>query len=963
MTFGYKPTHLLRTGQEAGEKEQGSMSANHAGRKGGKVGGCHGKRYIAISALSAIVLAVLLSMLGSAQGQHVHRNGFEVRNPAWLRGPADAAFKEAVHDITDQTAHTGQLSEHIQLTTEQGSFIHYHYPTAKAPLGEELAVRLWLKANRPGTQLMGRLVLPHERNPQNLNEPLTALLRGDQYQLVGRWQALELRRPIKLAREQQQLMRAELKRDLDFSDAYIDRLVLNVYSGPGLTEVWIDDLEIGPVIDTEANSQPKAVPTAKEREPATAPPASAPADAAHPIVEVTQDHLMVNNKRFFIHGIRHSDTPLAMLRDAGFNTIWPDDSVTQEQLDEANQLGLWVVPTLPPGSADPQWNATDSLHRAMSLFKQSNVLFYYLDGAKTSEEASVVRRTIQAVHANDPQRPIGADVWDGFGPYSRSLQLVGAHRWPLMTELELWQYRSWLNQRRLLADPGTFMWTWIQTHLPEWYTALVYDRPGHPGKQDGFTDPIGPQPEQIRLLTYLAISAGSQGLGYWSDRFLADSHQGRDRLLMLALLNQELQMLEPLLLNVVEQPSWIDTSNPSVKAAVMRTEKGVLVLPIWMGRGSQYVPGQAAAAQVSITVPQVPNGMQAWEISPGDVHALKMERVTGGSRITLPEFGLTSAIVFTSDNTPTGMLVRFQEHARRTRKQAATWMYDLAVIESEKVLKVEADLEHAGHVLPDGQALQEDAHKRLLAAKDLLDGGDYREGYFEAQRALRPLRILMRAQWEMATKQLDTPVASAYALSYFTLPKHWTFMGQVQHAKVGANVLPDGDFEATSERTPNAWLPQETTLDDVLLEAWRVAQDPHEGKRCLKLEIKPKHPENPPGALERTFLAINSPAVKLAPGTMVRISGWVRIPKAITASADGAMMYDNAGGEPMAVRLIAPTQWKKFTLYRKVPDSGSINVTLALTGIGVAYFDDIKIEPLNIGPTWSRPGTAAAVRQ
>ena len=68
----------------------------------------------------------------------------------------------------------------------------------------------------------------------------------------------------------------------------------------------------------------------------------------------------------------------------------------------------------------------------------------------------------------------------------------------------------------------------------------------------GFAEPIGPQPEQIRLLTYTALGAGCRGLGFWSDRFLADSHTGRDRLLQLALLNQELQMLEPLL--VTAQP-------------------------------------------------------------------------------------------------------------------------------------------------------------------------------------------------------------------------------------------------------------------------------------------------------------------------------------------------------------------------------------------------------------------------
>ena len=35
-----------------------------------------------------------------------------------------------------------------------------------------------------------------------------------------------------------------------------------------------------------------------------------------------------------------------------------------------------------------------------------------------------------------------------------------------------------------------------------------------------------------------------------------------------------------------------------------------------------------------------------------------------------------------------------------------------------------------------------------------------------------------------------------------------------------------------------------------------------------------------------------------------------------------------------------------ITLYRLVPASGTINVTLALTGLGSVYFDDVRIEPL-----------------
>ena len=41
------------------------------------------------------------------------------------------------------------------------------------------------------------------------------------------------------------------------------------------------------------------------------------------------------------------------------------------------------------------------------------------------------------------------------------------------------------------------------------------------------------------------------------------------------------------------------------------------------------------------------------------------------------------------------------------------------------------------------------------------------------------------------------------------------------------------------------------------------------------------------------------------------------------------MVFDSAGGEPLAIRLTNPTPWKKFTVYRRVPASGTINVTLA----------------------------------
>jgi hypothetical protein len=953
-------------------------------------------------------LLLFLALAGAVRGQRMHHNGFEGRDTFWVKGGADTSFRENLHEMTNRAAHSGQRSEHLHITAEQGSYIYYQYATRPAPVSDELAASVWVKATRPGIQLLARLVLPHERNPNSLDEPLTALIRGDRLGTAGTWKRLEIRRPVEVVKQQQALMQANLKRAVNIKDAYIDALILNVYSKPGPTEYWIDDLVVGPLQDPKGENQgakgeekgaknqgPR--PTLTGRRGAEL--GKQPGGRAV-VVEHTQDQLVVNNQRFFLRAIRHSDTPLEVLRDARFNTVWVDYAASPALLQQAVDLGFLLVPTLPVASDDRRQVSLENVSEAVSHFPAADsVLLWDLGGALTQEQAPALARTAQLVHAADPGRPVCGDVWDGYRPYSRSLDLLGAHRWPLMTALELPRYRDWLNQRRLLANPGAFLWTWVQTHLPDWYINLVYGRPA----PAGFREPIGPQPEQIRLLTYTALGCGCRGLGFWSDRFLADSHQGRDRLQALALLNQELEMLEPLLTTVDDLPTWIDTSVPEVKAAVLRSPRGILVLPMWLGNRAQFVPGQLAASKLSLVVPGVPPCCQGWEISPGYMRGLRAKRVPGGSQITLPEFGMTAAVLFTADNS---LVIACQNFVRQHRKLAAQWSRDLAQLELAKAVQVEQELEHAGRTLPDGPQLLKDARDRLRRCEELWNNHMFNDAYLEAQRAVRPVRILMRAQWDQAMKKVSTPVANPYGVSFYTLPRFWEMTSQIEGKKPGVNLLNDGGFEVDPNRVMPGWTKQGPTLDDVELYAQRVkevlvevpappkpavkdpkaaaaAKDPKaapgkgkpptppapggkstppgkpapalpiilkeppkEGKQCLLLEIRPKHPQAPPAALQRTFLAVHSPEVKLPPGTWVQVSGWVRIPKPIAASADGALLYDSAGGEPLAVRLADPTPWTQFTLYRQMPASGKIHVTLALTGVGKAYFDDIRIQPL-----------------
>ena len=988
----------------------------------------------------------------SAYSQNINRDGFEGNKPLWVRGESNVRVEEKEHRLSSDFAHGGQQSEYIKLLCparqNEACFAYYFYPTLPTPITEDTRASVYVKSSRAGARFLVRVVLPRERNPQQIDEPLTMTVNVDIYRVSRRWQKLELNDPLKMLKNQQQNLRVQLGHDIDLTDAYIDRLILNLYTDQGELNTWIDDLEIGPV-------KPFAPPPGK-KDPqgqsgiTVSQPKHPPRQERGYPVRMEQDKLFVDEKPFFFRAIRYSDTPLKTLRDAGFNTVWFEAGTPTDTIEEAIRHGFWIVPSLPLlGDTQAQArlkltartpndfvSATDveSLASAINRFSAADgVLFWDVGGAIQIEKQALLARTIDAINRSEPRkRPFGSDVWDGFELFSNQLQLIGTHRYPLWTSLNFSQYRDWLSQRGRLSKTNSLHWTWIQTHIPDWQTRVIYGK----HNSEAFKEPIGPQPEQIRILTYLGLAAGCRGLAFSSDRFLADSHQGRDRLLMLALLNQEIIMLEPLLLSLRETPYWIETSDKNVKAAILRCEKGLLVLPIWLGDNSQFVTGQGAISNLSMVVPLVPDGTQPWEISPGRVQSLqyKAERRLTGMRIVIPEFDLTSAVVFTADQE--GIVSKWQNHARLMAPQCSQWARDLAAVQLEKVKKINAELVEMAPQLLVGEDLIQQSERRLRAANRADEVRDYMNAYLEGMRATRPLRIVMRGHWEQATRTLDFPSASPYTVSYFTLPMHWKLYREMQKFKLNANLLRDGDFEpaamqpnlrknlpimepekpkdkddqtvkdddATDAEKPHkvqrifpkdigvpvtvlpSWTVQQETVDAVELYARLVPSEiaifkkpekkkkkkdpyrPSNGMKTgppdppeptleqvvLRLNITPKIVLSPrdnkplpaPQALERTYLAVNTPAVRLQPDSWVRVSAWIYIPEIIKSCADGLLFFDNICGEGMGLRLQVTRGWKQYHIYRKVPANGLVWATFALTGIGNAYVDDVRIEPL-----------------
>lgn len=961
-------------------------------------------RRFALAVVPLVVLGVGFALL-PVRGETIHRFNFGGKNTALVRGDANVKVEEKEHDISDSSFKSQPTSEHIKLTAElatgDAAFIHYHYSTPPAPVTAALTAGVWVKANKPGIQLRARVVFPNEPDPAQPESRLTMLVVGDKYTEATRWQPLKLADVPGLVGKHLPVLQTKIGRAVNTTGAYVDRLVLNLYTGPGTTDVCIDDLDIGPVSKPDEAKGPGGTPVKGPKG------SDAPAGPRGRLTKQEGGQLFVDGKPYFFRAVRHTGAPLHVLRQAGFDALWVPADVGADVLEEANREGWLVVPSAPLAPPRAVTDTDPSAMRAAELaldtyyrkFSGSDLLFWDLGGGRLAEQADAVERTTKYIRKYDAKRPFSADVWDGFQGYSSFLDAVGAHRWPLFTSLELSAYRDWLTQRKALSSDRAVFWTWVQNHAPDWYlTNIAGAREG-----DKLADPIGPHPEQVRQLAYLGVACGVRGLGFWSDQFLADSHHGRDRLQGMAILNSELEMLAPVLLAPQrERPQWLDTDNPNVKAALLRGSRGAVLLPIWLGKGGQFCPEQGAVGALKVNVPLVADGADPWRISPAGVECLRNDakKVTGGTELIIREFDLVTPVVFTNDQSQTGLLVWWQDYARKYGRAAARWAMDLAAEEYEKTRTVHDRLAQMGVQVRDADGLFRQAVKFHEDARRNFAHELYDKAFADAHRALRPLRVLMRDHWEQATATLDTPTASPFAVSYFSLPKHWELVREVQACQVGDTVLPGGSFELNGRAIPKegfavdalpGWSARFGTLDRINPAAGIVPSDkladvilpkkepyqgpkmflpsrpvpkpgdgyeppaPELGRGVLKLEVRRrgdvaadgKPVEQSTRPLERTFLAVETPPVRLTPGTLVRVSAWIKVPGAITLTADGVLFYDDVCGEPLAVRTTSTGgKWKQYHLYRRVPPSGQIGLTMALTGEGIAYFDDVRIEPL-----------------
>lgn len=936
-------------------------------------------------------------------GQSTLREDFESPAITWRDSGGDIKYQFDTHQRTQQGAHGGAGCEFVRLNAgANGTQVLLSHEIGQPLIITELQPSVWVRSDRAGVQLLCRVVLPRVRDPRT-GEPRTLLIRGSTYSRVGYWDKLRFDELPTIVSREARGLQAVLKSEVDVREAYMDRLFLNVYGGAGLTQVWIDDLEIAGFVGQRA-ATPETASTAGRGEIRTAPGGFGPPNGmggkrpARPKVELSGSVLLLDGRPFFPRMIEYRGESLQFLQALGFNTVRMAGPPTPELLEQAAQLSLWLICPPPlPNDLGPA-TSTEAAPQIDPAFDP--VLVWDLGQGLTSRELERSRRWADSLRQSDPHsRPIACDADAELRAYSRLADVLFTHRFPLGTSFELADYATWLLERPRLSRPGSPQWTVIQTQpaaeLRE-QSQLLSGRPA----------PLClTATDQTRLLTYAALSVGVRGLCFQSQSPLdAQDPETRIRAMNMELLNLELEWIEPWIAagNVL---AAVPGSDPDVNGGVLQNDRGRLLLPLWTGRGAQYVPGQSAGNGVSLVVPGASESVNAWEVSPGGLRTVRPNRVTGGVRVTLDEFGLTAIVLLTQD--PLAMSYMTQRLGA-TGRRAVQLQRDLAAWRLTEVEKIDRRLNEMSHALKLAPGWLTSARASLQATDQQLAGSDTYSAWQNAGRITRPLRLIERNHFDEAAKGLASPVTSPHTVGFATLPDHWDLIVKSGSWQFSRNQLAEGRMDDLQRMLSAGWRNFEHPLHGVVTTTELSTDSPRGGRYCLRLAAGGVDRATVPGLIETPPVWITTPPLNVDAGQVVRIHGWIRVRRHIVGSLDGVMVVDSFSGEPGALRFGVPylirapvvvrnasspplaatpntnsmkkksgqpqpahaakgptthlqslnQGWQEFTLYRVAPQAGPLTVTFALTGLGECWLDDITIERMirpSAGPSLIAP--------
>lgn len=846
-------------------------------------------------------------------------DGMESATPAWRLLESDCDAKTTKQVRSGEHVQGGNLAEFIEIHAAYGTQAYLGYAIPPSHAISELQISVWVKSQASNIQLFARVVFPRTLDDQG--NPLRKLIPGDAYVDPGNWARLEVHELHSQVEERAQSLRSELRRPIDARGAYVDLVVLNVYDRPGKRSLWVDELQITGQVPIDKTGVVASAETAFGVRPASALEPLEPLSLSQtPEVRRQGRFLLVDERPFFGRMIDRTDETLEFLTSLGADVVRMRRAPTPFDRSEARRLGIRLVAPPPDLSETTLWDESWRPMLAWSL--QEIPLERRSEFRERLRLHPLGRRRPEMILADDPTREAG----------EAPTLLLQDGTW-LGGSRDLRQFPVWLAERRAAEAGDIPFFVGIATHWP-----AAADRQANAMAADWESGaPFDSQ--AVRLLTHLGIGSQARGIYLRSERSLQEpTPYARQRASCIRMIFQELRLWEP----------WIAGG----EAAPRRSAGAWDLYDISAGRSRVLFCIRQRQDEQCVLAPEMPHALSifvagssssiAMRVRDAGLEKVEQTDAPGGRTLTLADAGRIEAFLLTQDPTA---LAHF-------RKEWAAWKRDRSDRERDALAaavavaeETERRLDLVGLSTRESMTRIEWVHANRRRMDELAGKDQEREIRALAEQATRSLEAIRRDAWNKVARASDANVSTPFGCGYEGLAWRRRFSGTFHSVPTAGDFFAGGEFESLSAATSAGWTNRQTRRADV---ATTVRLSPQAAFRGVSgLEATATATVGRPGSYYETqpLATIETPEMRLSPGTVVCIHGMARV-----ASADGrtgARVVDSIGGEAMALYLPPSDEWRPFSLYRAV-GAEPLTVSFELFAPGTMRLDEVVARPVEL---------------
>jgi hypothetical protein len=428
-------------------------------------------------------------------------------------------------------------------------------------------------------------------------------------------------------------------------------------------------------------------------------------------------------------------------------------------VDKFSSSGILVIPYFGFGGAGvTPWAKADLEAYLKPLGNSPGILAWYIGDDLSEVHLPGMSATADTVHANDKMHPIVADYIAKPDPQGRAvfrpyLDIMCQYGYPI-PNVSIEDYGRFFDEQRLaVGDP---LWTWVQAFMGAHAgNELLLGAEG-PG-------PL-PEPEQVRLLTYVALNRGVRGILFFAIQPFRTVLEIKAEI---ALLCREIRMLEPYLAGG-KLSLDIPTSDPIVKASSFARPEGAAVALVVMGENYHRWVDEGVRENVSFTVRcrgEKPRAVLA--TLPEPVECRVEQLGPGKVRVTVPKLEMGGLVLVTPDARE---IERVKREAARHAAQVAPLAVQGATAQFRKVAGTYWNL---GSNLPDAEAVLGDAEQNLRAAYAALVNRHPRAAVAASRAVMLLCRTAIDRTMRVAESRrpLLNELERIYLKSFYSLPR------------------------------------------------------------------------------------------------------------------------------------------------------------------------------------------------